>query len=340
MTRGPGLAIVVLVVTSALLAACAKQAPAGDDTGYYLRFPESISAANDQNGGATIDIETNLPQDTFATVSHEEVGAQTSGYDCCPVVRDAILRITVSNHSCYGAVGSTPSTGFHLTVTVVPDSAPLQFECLDPDGCSNPQPQTVQAVLGPEFEHLNGDQVTTVQGMRALVADATYDWPPGVCDAHFASDGFMPETCEEGYGDISADSTQAAANNLIGIFQQLRLCELYDDATAEFRSTHRWSEFLEQTKGLDRRPRAARCSRRFIPPSRRGRRGELGDFRRPREAAAGALRGRLLLRGSKGCPSGVRGDRSSSAQHRSEVAVQQAGSVRIVSPNVSSHVVE
>lgn len=49
MPRRRGLVIDLVVVTSPLLAGCAKQAPTGDETGYYLRFPESVSAANDPN---------------------------------------------------------------------------------------------------------------------------------------------------------------------------------------------------------------------------------------------------------------------------------------------------
>ena len=238
-----------LFLSALVLVACGRQPATDEEEGYYLRFPDSVTATAEVNGGADIAIGTNLPEGTYATVAYGETETQSSGYTCCPKVKDGILQITVNDQSCYFPFGSSPSSGFRVTVTVVPDAAPLQFECLNPDGCSHPQNPSVQEILGPKFEHLTGDQVTNVRGMRALVGDASYDWPPGACDAHYASGGFLPKVCKTGYGDISEESVGGAAATLVGIFQQLRLCELYDDGTDGFRSAHPWPEFLGRTRG-------------------------------------------------------------------------------------------
>jgi hypothetical protein len=76
---------------------------------------------------------------------------------------------------------AAPSTTFRITFTVIPDTSAEAFECLDPEGCSRPQPRSVFKVLGERFERLSGPQVRMKNGTVALIASKTFRWPAGTC---------------------------------------------------------------------------------------------------------------------------------------------------------------
>jgi hypothetical protein len=217
--------------------------------GYYIAFPQSITAlTNDPNGGAAVVLSTNLPDGTKVMVHDTETGDGGAGFGCCDEVQGGQLRVKVNDTSCYNPLGQDRSAGFVLTLTVTPSIDSGRFgDC--PGGCKPvPQPQPVLDVLGAHFENLTGDQVTTVDGQRALVATAHYDWPEGVCDANVAAE--QPDVCPAANGEpISEVSPPEAAADLVGVFLQARLCELWGAATPEFQQANPWSSFRDRVNG-------------------------------------------------------------------------------------------
>jgi hypothetical protein len=218
--------------------------------GFALLLSEAAeSSGDDPNVGAIVRISTNLPDETQVIVEHEQLGGPSAGHgpqQCCPRVNESFLLVTVDNLDCLNAPpGTVPSSGFRLKLTVVPDTVPVQFQCLNCEGLSNPQPKRVQEVLGPNFERVTGDQVTTVAGMRALVATGTFQWPEDTCAAALRAADRMPEVCRPGTEGVSEEDVGAVGRSVVGTLVQFRLCELWNYGTEEFRSTHPWPEFRD-----------------------------------------------------------------------------------------------
>ena len=115
-------------------------------------------------------------------VTYKDGGS--SGWHCCSKVAGGMVQGKAAHSSCRNAVfglDAPPSPTFTVAFIVVPDTAAYQFECLDPEGCSNPQPRSVQRVLGEKFERLQGPQVQMRHGAPALIASKVYRWPAGTC---------------------------------------------------------------------------------------------------------------------------------------------------------------
>jgi hypothetical protein len=133
-----------------------------------------------------------LPDETSVLIEEEHLEgtvAGLSGSRCCPPVKEGMLIAHVSSPDCGAPEGSRVSTGFRVRLTVAPDAAGL-FRCLSFNcGSEQQQPKEVLEILGSRFENVHGDQVTTVQGVKALVATGTYDWPAGTCAGFFDSPG-------------------------------------------------------------------------------------------------------------------------------------------------------
>ncbi len=126
---------------------------------------------------AIVTAETNLPDGTLVIVEYEDGAGY--GYSCCREVDTGVVIARAGHTSCRNEeLGNPdpPSTSFRITFTVLPDTAITSPECLDPEGCSNPQPPNVLQLLGDRFENLSGPQVRRVEGVRALVASMTFPW--------------------------------------------------------------------------------------------------------------------------------------------------------------------
>ncbi len=216
-------------------------------TGYYLAFPDAAGAPGGSQGGAILRVKTNLPDGTIVWVSDEEISGGASE-SCCATVSHGEVVVHLDNASCVNSIGQARSTGFRVTLTVLPDLGPLSPECLNPDGCPNPQPKSVLQVLGTHFENLTGDQVKMVDGQRGLVATAEFAWPPGTCDPTLRGDSFLPDRCTNPETQISYERAAEVPADLIGIFDQLRICEMWGDGTDAFRAAHPWAGFRERMR--------------------------------------------------------------------------------------------
>jgi hypothetical protein len=224
---------------------------ADESTGYYVRFPDQVAVpTDDPNGGATFAADTNLPAGTMALIQYSELpGDHGGGSSCCPEISSGHLDVTVFNNTCYLPPGATGSTGFTVTITVRPVFDNVAFE--GPVRMASPgqspkgppsQPDSVLSVLGAHFENLTGDQVAVDGDVNQLVATRAYDWPVGTCAPEKAA--MVPATCPTKGELISEDgSADAVAKQVIGALQQVRLCELWGEASLDFQAAHPWSEF-------------------------------------------------------------------------------------------------
>jgi hypothetical protein len=214
--------------------------------GYWIRFEEpTLPGPEEQNGGATVTIETNLPDGTLVDAD----------YVCCPPIQDGQLSFAATNGDCVLPPGSSRSTSFDATVRVRP-SYPREAVF----GGTNPpplaQPPAVQAILGPAFERLGGAQVTVVNGVRTLVATATLEWPADSClSLLLNNDLFMPAECAttdtRGHPlpPVQADDPSELLDALMPAIAQVRLCEIWQQWLAPaFRAAHPWPGFRDGTK--------------------------------------------------------------------------------------------
>ena len=220
--------------------------------GYFLDFPDTIMATDDVNGGADIEMRTNLPDGTCAALDYGIDGGDGSGYSSCFKVSDGVLPVTVNDHSCYNLVGHVgDSFGFSATITVAPtlEEGRIRggFGPQPGPGYTPPpyQPASVRAELGEHFERLNGPQVTERGDERVIVISRDYEWPPGRCDATLRS--FMPEECPATSQQLQADRVGGAAGEVIGQLSQARLCEMWDlSLTPEAEERHPYPQFRDE----------------------------------------------------------------------------------------------
>jgi hypothetical protein len=214
------------------------------DDGYYLRFTDAISATSDPNGGVDLVLDTNLPDGTIVLQQDAETGMQGAhSMGLGSAVQGGHLAITVSDQSCYATQGAPRSTGFTVTITVRPVFDTVTFEGPPgPNGSPRPppgQPAEVLAILGDRFQNLTGDQVTTDGDVREIVVTYAHDWPDDVCAGYLASN--VPADCGPNGEAVSEDhSADAVAASVIGILEQMRLCELWGATTPEFQAANPW----------------------------------------------------------------------------------------------------
>jgi hypothetical protein len=216
--------------------------------GYFLRLPEAVAAARDESGnpGAAVRVETNLPDGTRILIEEEHLGGTIqgpSGTRCCPSVSEGMLIAHVYSPDCGVPEGGTVSTGFRVTLTVAPSAAGL-FSCPSIScGSEQHQPKEILEILGSRFQDVHGEQVTTVQGVKALVATGTYEWPPRTCAGFFDSPERLPEDCKPGTPPIVWERADLVPGDVIGALTNSQICMLWNYGTEEFREAHPWPEF-------------------------------------------------------------------------------------------------
>lgn len=234
----------------------------GGREGYLLLLPRAASPPPKRSeGGAVLRVATNLPEGTLAVVEAIQVGGAAAGARqdrCCPPVEGGTITVRLENRDCLLApVVAEPSRGFRVRVVVAPDVGLLRPDCPDHAGCSLPQPEGVRAVLGPGFERVAGDQVTRVAGMRALVAEGTFDWPEDTCVPALAAPERLPARCRPAGERIAAVGAEGALEEVVGALTGLRGCDLWGWGSADFRAARPWRAFrAEVLAWLERLPPA------------------------------------------------------------------------------------
>lgn len=222
--------------------------------GYFVSFPKKAGPSGDNpNGGASLVMTTNLPNGTLVWLIAEGVGGPGGNSTCCPPTENGRITFQVNNGSCYLAAGAVRSTGFTMMVKVLPE---YRFR----GGLGNPsrqsQPPSVQAILGPRFEHLTGPQVRMEKGGKELIATAGFDWPPDNCEAGLRSnDTFLPDECPttdtQGHplAMIQAADPGSLMDQLMPAIAQIRLCEIWRSwMVPAYRPANPWPAFRERTR--------------------------------------------------------------------------------------------
>jgi hypothetical protein len=216
--------------------------------GYLLRFPKAADPQLDADGnpGAAVSVGTNLPDGTRVLIQEEQLGGPVpgvSGTQCCPPVKEGMLLAHASSPDCGLPIGARASVGFRVTLTVAPDAAGLfscpSFSC----GSEQRQPEELLQILGPRFENLHGEQVTTVRGVKALVARGTYEWPEGTCAGFLDSPERLPKDCGPGTPGIVWERADLVPGDVVGALTQSQICMLWNYGTESFRDAHPWPEF-------------------------------------------------------------------------------------------------
>ena len=225
----------LLSALAILVAGCGDLPSSQSQSGYFIELPSQAGSPGDNpNGGATIRMTTNLPKGILVRIESERVGSPSGGgaSHCCPAFGDGSMESPVDG-DCYSP--ESTSKGFRFKVTAAPR----------PD-----QPQNVQDELGPNFEKLEGEQVRTVDGQRALVASKEYTWPEDACAPTMAY--LMPDKCPEStisiLDDTGGESTEGVGGSVVVTLGQYRLCDLYNYATTGFQKANPWLEFRDRTK--------------------------------------------------------------------------------------------
>jgi len=159
----------------------------------------------------------------------------------------------MNNGSCFLAAGAVRSTVFTMMVKVLPE---YRFR----GGLGNPgrqsQPPSVQAILGPRFEHLIGPQVRMEKGGKELIATAGFDWPPGNCETGLRNnDTFLPDQCPttdtQGHplAMIQAADPRSLMDQLMPAIAQIRLSEIWRSCMVPaFRPANPWPAFRDRTR--------------------------------------------------------------------------------------------
>ncbi|TMK78402.1 MAG: hypothetical protein E6G47_09810 [Actinobacteria bacterium] len=155
--------------------------------GYVIRFPDG-PLGYEKKGLAILDAATNLPAGTKVDLYYFSAEEENPGETD---VKDGRIPIRLWNGFCHATERGLEGTTMKITAIV----SPVSTEVLGGGGrIRQPappppwQPPSVQAVLGPYFEKVSGDQVVEQGGQRELVASTLFQLPAG--------------TCQKVYGDV------------------------------------------------------------------------------------------------------------------------------------------
>ena len=164
-------------------------------SGYGIQFPEA-PLGYEKKGLAILDAATNLPSGT--KVNLYLFGADVESPDQA-VVKDGRIPIRIWNGFCHQTEAGLEGTTTKVTAIVSPVSGfvPAGGGRIGGGQYTPPpwQPPGVQAVLGPNFERLTGDQVVNESGQRMLVASRVIQLSAETCQRKyvFTKDGTYEE---------------------------------------------------------------------------------------------------------------------------------------------------
>ncbi len=159
--------------------------------GYGIQFPDG-PLGYERKGLAVIDAATNLPDGTKVNLYLFGADVESPGQ---AVVKDGRIPIRIWNGFCHETEAGLEGTTTKVTAVVSPVSGfvPAGGGRAGGGQYTPPpwQPPSVQAVLGPHFERLTGDQVVNQDGRRMLVASKLVQLPADTCQKKygFTKDG-------------------------------------------------------------------------------------------------------------------------------------------------------
>jgi hypothetical protein len=236
--------------------------PARSHTGYFLQMPlHAVAPDVGSPGGAIINVTSNLPDATLAYVTTHIPGRGQE-----TLRHHKFVAGTLKIHQIRYCVSETDidlARGFDVQVIVVPDISLIAKshgpKCKSLTDCGfGLQQRSVQETLGPNFERLAGDSVTTIFGTRALVEWAHYAWPEGSCGSALDFASGTPRICPPSTASINEDeggaNVEAVGDSIAILMRQNRFCDLYNFTTDGFRSAVSWSEFRGRILRWSKRP--------------------------------------------------------------------------------------
>jgi hypothetical protein len=186
---------IAVVAIGIMLLRSRSNTPASPDrtstpAGYFVLLPDQPSGY-DENGLAILDATTNLPEGTLVDLYIFSADAETPSGG---VVKDGRIQTRVANNNCHETEMGLIGSSYRVTVTV--SATPSSQVGIGVRGGGSPlpspmQPPEVQAILGPAFEHLTGDQVEERDGEKYLQTYGVYELPAETCSSKllYTSDG-------------------------------------------------------------------------------------------------------------------------------------------------------
>lgn len=223
---------------------------------YFFRFPDRAASppTRQLGGGATLVIRTNLPEGTLLVVGFQ-TGDRSSGFEMGQSVHQGMASIDVANIHCHNAFAQEPP-GFAVTVATAPvlnssfisEAVHSARECLPPgSNCDASQPASVLAALGPHFERLTGDQVTTFEGANVIIVrSGSYQWPAGNC-LRGHSQTHIP-TCppQRSIFPIESRRPEWFASRIAAVGNEWKPCLVWASASKEFQAANPWPAFRDR----------------------------------------------------------------------------------------------
>jgi hypothetical protein len=172
--------------------ASTRPKPVPSPTQYLLELP-SVPGRLDQQGGTILDVRTNLPEGTIASVYLGSADLETPL--CCLSVHDGLIKLRVANNACHEVDGKLVGTKLTVIVQVHPVILTGAHCPMMAGATCGIQPQAPQAIasLGGHFEYVRGPQLKTAGALRLhLEASNAYQLPADTCTAKFVGNRQVP----------------------------------------------------------------------------------------------------------------------------------------------------
>jgi len=157
----------------------APPSQATEPPAYEVTFPVEPTPADGWKGHYSVVIVTNLPEGTTADLEYKDELGEGGG--CCTAVVQGALAAPLVNNHCVDKDGILQGSKVTVQVIVAPNYGFMIHG--GPEAVRNAlgQPDSVLAVLGTDFENLNGPDVQIGGGVRMLIASAEYQLPADTC---------------------------------------------------------------------------------------------------------------------------------------------------------------
>ena len=144
---------------------------------YVVTFPLEPTSLDGQPGHYSISVTTNLPEGTLVELDYADALGEGGG--CCSQVISGVLQVPLVNNHCLDKNGTRE--GSDVTVHVVAAPKYGFFGNQQSVNSGPTQPDSVNAVLGTNFQNLNGPDVQVRGDTHELTALYEYQLPADTC---------------------------------------------------------------------------------------------------------------------------------------------------------------